>query len=295
MLGGAIWRQYISDKCGLGWIQSKVYRAAKANRPVAFSGPGGQHTHASTTNGARPETPEPLHEYEFVSGKLIDVATLKRAVGLAQRWNVTPHDVLMANDWIRPGAYYRALARDCGAPFLDAYETDNLEPHRGEITPRGAIRSNLLKYKGNGRAHVSFAPSAITPGEMKSRLATDMGRVAITTPRDLRAGIQKTFARSLMSEAVSGLSRRYPGQSAGEGLVLAQRIALGAVFALISISAFMAPLITLHVLAGLVTLFFGLVVSLRLIACINLLVSWPIEELRRKPQRIADAELPGIS
>jgi cellulose synthase/poly-beta-1,6-N-acetylglucosamine synthase-like glycosyltransferase len=233
-----------------------------------------------------------MHEYDFVNGTLVDAATLERAVGLARRWNVTPHDVLLANGWIRPGAYYRALASDCGASFFESDENDDLDIHHADATPRNALKTNLLRCRRNGRASVTFAPGGISPQEIKNRLATDIGRVAITTPRDLRAGIQRTYAKRLMSEAIYGLSRRYPGQSAGEGLVPGQRLGLAVACAFISASAILAPILTLYVLAGLVTLFFGMVVALRLVACINMFVSEPETELQKKHQRIPDAELP---
>ncbi len=233
-----------------------------------------------------------MHEYDFVNGTLVDAATLERAVGLARRWNVTPHDVLLANGWIRPGAYYRALADECGASYFEADGEEELTPHREGATPRDAIKKNLLKRKRNGQASMAFSPGAIRPREMKRRLASDIRDVTITTPRDLRAGIQKTYAKGLMSEAVYGLMRRYPGYSAGEGLMTGQRLGLAVTVAIILIASSLSPILTLHVLAGLATLFFGMVVALRLVACINLIVSMPLDWFRKKPRRISDAELP---
>ena len=275
-----------------GEYKNKVHKVGGTNKPVMSGGPEGRHVHAGGHIRARIEPSGPLHEYDFVSGTLVDAATLERAIGLARRWNVTPHDVLLANGWIKPGAYYRALARDCGAPFFESDDNDGHESGHEDATPRNAIRTKLLKRKHNGRARVTFAPSAVSPQAMKNRIATDMGRVAITTPRDLRAGIQRTYAKRLMSEAVFGLVRRYPGQSAGEGLVRAQRLGLAAALAVIGASTILAPLLTLYVVSGLVTLFFGMVVALRLIACINLVVSEPVKRSGIKPQRIPDADLP---
>ena len=95
-----------------------------------------------------------------------------------------------------------------------------------------------------------------------------------------------------MGNAIHGLARRFPGESAGQGLVPVQRYALAFLFAAISISGALAPIATLHVLAAIATLFFGLVVALRLVACINLIVTLPMGWMRRKCPRIADADLP---
>ena len=227
-----------------------------------------------------------------MNGTLVDGATLERAVGLARQWNVTPHDVLMANGWVRPDDYYRALAQDCGAEFVEVRDAESLSPFSHIATPRLALRSQLLRRVRNGRVDVAYAPGATRPGELKWRLAVDINRIAITTPRDLRIAIQNTFAERLTQNAIHSLTRRFPGESAGQGLVSSQRYGLALIFAAICMSGFFSPVITLHVVAGLATLFFGLVVALRLVACINIIVSLPLKWLRRNAPRIADAELP---
>ena len=227
-----------------------------------------------------------------MNGTLVDAATLERAVRLAKRWDVTPHDVLMANGWVRPDDYYRALAQDCGAEFVEARGSESFSPFSHVATPREALRSQLLRRVRNGRVDVAYAPGAARPGELKRRLAVDVKRIAITTPRDLRATIQTTFAKRLTANAIHGLTRRFPRESAGQGLVSSQRYIMAMIFAAICIAGFISPVITLHVVAGLATLFFGLVVALRLVACINTTVSLPLRWMRRRAPRITDADLP---
>lgn len=227
-----------------------------------------------------------------MNGTLVDAATLERAVGLAQRWNVTPHDVLMANGWVRPNDYYRALAQDCGAEFVEARAAHSLTPFSHVATPREALKSQLLRRVRNGRVDVAYAPGAARPGELKRRLAVDVDRIAITTPRDLRTVIQRIFAERLTANAINSLTNRFPGESAGQGLVTSQRYGLAMIFAAICISGFLIPVITLHVVAGIATLFFAMVVALRLVACINIVVSFPLKWMRRGAPRIADADLP---
>ena len=77
-----------------------------AGGPVRLRAPESAYSHVASGLS---------NEYDFVNGTLVDRATLERAVDLARRWNVTPHDVLIANGWVRPDDYYRALAQDCGA------------------------------------------------------------------------------------------------------------------------------------------------------------------------------------
>jgi hypothetical protein len=47
----------------------------------------------------------PQSEYEFLVGRLIDASTLARATEIAARTNVHPHDVLIANGWIKADDY----------------------------------------------------------------------------------------------------------------------------------------------------------------------------------------------
>ncbi len=227
-----------------------------------------------------------------MNGTLVDTATLERAEGLAQRWNVTPHDVLMSNGWVRPNDYYRALAQDCGAEFVDDPAAQSLTPFSHAATPREALRSQLLRRVKNGRADLAYAPGAARPGELKRRLAVGVNRIAITTPRELRSAIQRTFAERLTDNAINSLTSRFPGESAGQGLVTSQRYGLAMIFAAICISGFYTPLLTLHLVAGITTIFFALVVALRLVACINAIVSLPLKWMQRKAARIDDADLP---
>ncbi len=225
--------------------------------------------HASAHNGVRTDTPVPSGEYDFMSGTLVDAATLNRAMGLARQWDVAPHDVLIANGWVRQNDYYRALAQDCGAEFVEVPTAGTLTPFSHVATPREALRSQILRRVRNGQVDVAYAPVAARPGELKRHLAVDVNRIAITTPLDLRSAIQRSFADRLMANAINSLTNRFPGESAGQGLVASQRYILAAIFAAICISVFLAPVFTLHVLAGIATLFFALVVALRLVACIN--------------------------
>ena len=259
---------------------------APARATISRASPEGRLQAAAT----RPHSQ--INEYEFVKGTLIDAATLERAVGLARRWDVTPHDVLLANGWVRPGDYFQALARACGTDFIDARDAETLTPVSERSSPREALRSQLLKRVRGGRVDVAYAPGAMRPEELRQRLFAESIRPAITTPRDLRTTIQRAFAGRLMDNAIHGLARRFPGESAGQGLMPAQRHALTLIFSCLCVSAALAPIPTLHMLAAIATLFFALIVALRLIACINLITALPREWGQRKPARIADAQLP---
>lgn len=73
--------------------------------------------------------------------------------------------------------------------------TQNHSPHSLTSQPR-ARRFARNSCAGSGTAGWTWlmrrAPRG--PGELKRRLAVDMNRIAITTPRHLRTAIQNTFA-----------------------------------------------------------------------------------------------------
>ncbi len=158
------------------------------------------------------------------------------------------------------------------------------------VTPRDVLISNgwvRPEDYSRARARTSAAEFIGFQRDETSRSASRQ-----PGPRARRASLLRTDAERLLDNAIHGLARRFPGESAGQGLIPAQRYALAVLFAAIGIGAFLAPIATLHVLAAIATLFFGLVVALRLISCINLIVTLPMEWMRRKHPRTADADLP---
>lgn len=96
----------------------------------------------------------------------------------------------------------------------------------------------------------------------------------------------------LLDGAIYGLHRRFPDESAATGLTAGQRRFLATIAALLLAGGALAPFDTLRTVAGIATVFFCLIVGLRLAACIHLLVTLPLAWLRRRPGRIADADLP---
>ncbi len=129
-------------------------------------------------------------------------------------------------------------------------------------------------------------------GPVKVTDSGDAGGIRARGFADAGATNQRALSDRLMDNAIHGLDRSFPGESAGQGLTRAQRSVLSLVFLSLCISGFLAPIPTLHFMAAIATLFFALVVALRLSVCINLIAALPRERRRRKPARIADAKLP---
>ena len=169
--------------------------------------------------------------------------------------------------------------------FIAAHHTGLTGPCKGAA--HGAVRSTgpMIILPGCVNFEIGGGPVEVTD-------SGDADGIRARGFADAGAANQRAFSDRLMDNAIHGLDRCFPGESAGQGLTRAQRTALTLIFAGLCISLFLAPIPALHFLAAIATLFFALVVALRLIACINLTAALPREWLRRSPARIASAELP---
>jgi len=232
-------------------------------------------------------------EYAFLLDKTIDAPTLTRACHIAERWGTSPHDVLIANGWITQKDYFRSLAKTCGTDFVSREESAILTPATPERSLRECLRTGLLRQAARGKTRFVLATHSARPTELKNTLTRHFGRrLAIGTPGDLRKTLMHSFADRLMKEARNGLAARFPSESAATGITTTQRFLLAGLASLILVFGIFAPLETLRFLAGIATVFFALVVCLRIAACINLVLTLPLRWLKRAPVRIPDRDLP---
>lgn len=100
------------------------------------------------------------------------------------------------------------------------------------------------------------------------------------------------FPAWLNDNAIHQLERRFPGESAIRMLTSAQKFLFIALGCFTFASAILFPLRTLQVLAAIGTLFFGVIVFLRIVACINILALIPSALFRRRGMVEADQDLP---
>ncbi len=111
----------------------------------------------------------PRDEYDFLLGRYIDTATLKRAYALAETWGVSPHDVLIANGWLDAEDYCRALADTAGVPFkVGLAAADAALP--AQASPRQCLANGLLKERARAKAFV-IAPERLRPNTLRAVLA----------------------------------------------------------------------------------------------------------------------------
>ena len=100
------------------------------------------------------------------------------------------------------------------------------------------------------------------------------------------------FAAWLTDKATHGLGRRFPDDSASQTVSRGQRLFLVTLASLLLVWIAAVPLLTLQVVAGVATLFFALVVMLRVVACVNIMALMPLQLLRQPEPLIADQDLP---
>lgn len=238
---------------------------------------------------ARQQAAPGSDDYAFLAGSLIDETTLKRAQALARLWQVDVHDVLLSQGWVEPRAYARALAGSCGAPLL----TTSASARPGEQLP-GSPRSHLAAGLLRSRGGVALDAAGRRPADVRSALAALAAagsQPALMAAPDLRAEIARRCRRRLAADAVHDLSRRFPAESAAEGLTPPQMLVLAALLGFIGLGLALHGTATLAALAALATLFFALVTGLRVIACARLLQE-RVPEGQATAGRLPDPALP---
>lgn len=92
-----------------------------------------------------------------------------------------------------------------------------------------------------------------------------------------------------------GLERRFPDDSARQIVSRGQRVFLATLASVLLVGLAAMPVLTLQTVAGVATLFFALVVMLRVVACINITALAPLQLLRRGNASIRNEDLPVYS
>ncbi len=228
----------------------------------------------------------PQSEYEFLVGHLIDAATLARATEIAARTNVHPHDVLIANGWIKADDYYEALARSCGLPFTRELRAYDMRSPARDATPRQCLANGVLRHRDGP---LLYSPDRIRPNQLRKQ-SGDTGDIAIVPPQRIRRAIYHYYGASFAAAAIEGLRRRRPEQSARSTLPRWQLISFAVTLFCLTTGLVLAPLLTIRVISLALALLFIPIIGFRIAALRDLLSEKPSEP----PQapRLSDAELP---
>lgn len=206
-------------------------------------------------------------DYAFLVGKLVDEDTLLRAALEAEQAGVAPHDVLIANGWVRPEAYVAALDAVLACDTSDAQPRPTV-PVVAMKAPPKAIAAELVRARDSGLAPL---------------LVSDAGSGWIET---------EAVRHARAEEAAHGLRRWQPELSAASRIATWQVLGAFIVVGLVIGGFAVLPGVTLAALAAVMTLPFLFVVGLRVVALV--LVLGRRSERPRGPP-IADEDLPVYS
>ena len=167
---------------------------------------------ASAHASWRGEDQRPAHasEYGFLLGSCIDEATLARAIAIADRTGVYPHDVLIAHGWVKAEAYYRALAKELGVPFEPRPNGASVEAPSSTASPRDCLAKGLIRERSRTQ-RLLFAPDRLRPVTLREVLARLRPRdVALAPPHAVRRAIYHHFRDSFAHDAIEALAERHP-------------------------------------------------------------------------------------
>ncbi|MCL4768370.1 MAG: glycosyltransferase [Hyphomicrobiaceae bacterium] len=222
-------------------------------------------------SGQRRAPNDPVAEYEFLVGQLLDRNTLRQAIATAESWGVAPHEVLLARGWISERAYVEELAGHLGVSVLGRAPAE---------TGQGAI---LLDG------------TAGTPGQIARRVALGEGAgeaILLACSADLQQQEPAERKDWRQRRAIAGLLRLSPALSAGTPTWSWQLLTAAVLAGLAAGAAATAPDVAYDVLVVLLTIAFLPVILLRLVVVALGLAQ---QHEPRSANRIPDADLPVYS
>jgi hypothetical protein len=204
----------------------------------------------------------PESEYDFLVGRLIDAATLARAKEIAARANVLPHDVLIANGWIKADDYYEALARSCGLPFVSELRAYDMRAPARDATPRQCLANGVLRHR---HGPLLFSPDRLRPNQLRNQ-SGGAGTIVIVPPQRIRRAIYHYYDANFAAAAIDGLKRRRPEQSAHSALPRWQRASFVASLLCLAAAIMLAPLLTIRTISLALALLFIPIIGFRIAA-----------------------------
>ena len=209
------------------------------------------------------------HEYGFLVGALIDTATLRRAEFFARRWQVSVHEVLIAQGWVSEPDYVRALAEHLKMTTV-AGKTLRAAFPSASSPPWPKVVSATLE----GQAVVAIEARSFSPGVVAAIAAsahTPRARFVLASRQDIASSAESQYAPVLIDKAVNGLWRDTAELSARTPHKLWQPLLAAALSGLAIGSILVAPELAAGALAAILAVPFLCVVLLRAAAVIEIL------------------------
>jgi cellulose synthase/poly-beta-1,6-N-acetylglucosamine synthase-like glycosyltransferase len=159
----------------------------------------------------------------LVERRVLSLAQLDEAVGLAETWNVRLGDALLSRNWIEPRRYYETYARHFDLPFVDLIQEPPdpaiLAPDEADLC---AQRLTVPWRRRNGRMVIATAePGPETVLFARGRWGSEIEFV-VASKFDIVLAIQMAYADALSHRAVSELAELDPEMSAQQVFTSAQ-------------------------------------------------------------------------
>lgn len=234
--------------------------------------------------GLRTGTEAPPSQYDFLVGRSIDAATLRKAERIAAEWAVMPHEVMIAQGWISEHDYVAALSAELGVSSLGQTAHTRNAPHKNPTTRDHHPGEIVLGAYG-------WHPNALR--EALARLPH--GQRAVLATRSEVDAIQLQDAEAaIIDHAIEGLWRTDPSASARWGAEAWQILSTVAMIGLVLGGVAVAPEVIVPFVLALLTLPFLCIVLLRTAAVAEMLIR-PTIDTTMAHRVIADAELPRYS
>lgn len=228
---------------------------------------------------ASDDSPALPGEIAFLAAHGVPIELLRRVADTAQATGVHADQVLIREDWLPEGEFYRALAIELGLPFVGS----GLKLGPGTRFPHNC------RYGVGPLADPTDGPSlAIAPYSEALAWVLALPRplprgLVVTTPSLLTAAVLRARAGEIILRAAKSLADAEPHRSCLDGCTLAQRAAAALGAGTLGAAVILAPRITMTAVTLLsASLFFAMVV-IRIAA-----------SRERAPVSI-DAGLPGMN
>jgi cellulose synthase/poly-beta-1,6-N-acetylglucosamine synthase-like glycosyltransferase len=181
--------------------------------------------------------------------RILTLPQLDEAVRLAETWNVRLGDAILARNWIRPKAYYQALANYYDVPFLDL----NRDPPDEALLLAADADSYTQKLmlpwrRRDGRLVIATAepgPETVLFARQRWGAAIEF---AVASKFDIIWAVQSAFSAMLSHQAVFELAEQDPKMSAKQVFAPAQVVVVYALLTAFMAGLALAPIATLIVI-----------------------------------------------
>ena len=234
--------------------------------------------------------------YDFlVAGGILSPASLDTARKLADKWGIFPHQALVATGAMTAETYVEALARHLRWPTLSNQTLSGWHRIANSSLPGVAVfvEQSLGAALGTVDATAGDIETVAANTEAASRFLADfpLASIALATPQQIAPDRTLAGRAALAEMAAEGLANEQPRNSAKAGLGVVQILGLIFFAGLLLGALTIAPVDTLFLITGLVSLPILLLVIVRaMILALNL--SRPSMIPRRKRTRIPERDLP---